>query len=167
MEVPEVIRCFGTFPPKYATYLISLIGLGCGGVGISGIILYGLIENALIVYITGRTVPMDDAVKKVVLLTIGLTSLMLTTANGLLFVGATSGSRGALSAGVWVLFAMCLILLSIAMFGPLSCFFWKSLCIVKKFSMPVLVLGVIVLTFFIDVWLYFMVVAANYLNQLG
>ncbi|XP_034839584.1 uncharacterized protein [Maniola hyperantus] len=167
MEFPEVTRCFGTFPPKYATYLISLFGLGCGGVGLAGIVLFGLIENALIVYITGRNLPMDDVVRKVVLASIGLTSLMLTVANALLFLGATSGSTGALSAGIWVIFAMCLLLIAVAMAGPLSCIFLQNLCIVKKFSTVIMVLGTLVLTVFLEIWLYFMVVAGNYLNQLG
>ncbi|XP_050360614.1 uncharacterized protein LOC126780308 [Nymphalis io] len=166
MNMPEVTRCFGTFPPKYATYLIALFGLGSGGVGLAGIILYGIIENALLVYILGRRPRVDETLKKAVLLTIGLSSLLLTVGNALLFVGATSQSRGALSVGVWTLLAMCLLLIFGAISAPVSCFFIKNACIIKKISTVTMVLTSIVLTIFIEVWLYFLVVAHNYLIQL-
>lgn len=165
--MPEVVRCFGTFPPKYATYLIAIFGLASGGTGLAGIILYGLIENALLVYITGRNdITLDDAVKKAILLSIGLTSLLLTVASALLFAGATSGSPGSLAAGVWVLFGMCMILICAAIAAPVSCFFLKSACIIKKVSVSVMVLGATVVTVFLEIWLYFMVVANAYMLQL-
>ncbi|CAH2103124.1 unnamed protein product [Euphydryas editha] len=166
MDVPEVVKCFGTFPPKYATYLIALFGLASGGIGLAGIVLYGLIENALLVYILGRDVQMDDTLKKAVLMTIGFTSLLLTVASILLFLGATAGSRGALASGVWILLAMCLILIFSAIAAPVSCFFVKNACIIKKVSTAVMVLASIGVTIFLELWLYFLVVAQNYLNQL-
>lgn len=166
MDVPEVVKCFGTFPPKYATYLIAVFGLASGGIGLAGIVLYGLIENALLVYILGRDVQMDDTLKKAVLMTIGFTSLLLTVASVLLFLGATAGSRGALASGVWILLAMCLILIFAAIAAPVSCFFIKNACIIKKVSTAAIVLASIAITVFLEFWLYFMVVAQNYLNQL-
>ncbi|XP_026499324.1 uncharacterized protein LOC113403100 [Vanessa tameamea] len=167
MDMPEVTRCFGTFPPKHATYLIALFGLGSGGVGLAGIILYGIIENALLVYVLGRRgINVDESLKKAVLLTIGLSSLLLTVGNALLFLGATTQSRGALSVGVYTLLAMCLILLFGAISAPVSCFFFKTACLIKKISTATMVLSSIVLTIFIEVWLYFLVVAHNYLIQL-
>lgn len=164
--MPDVVRCFGTFPPKYATYLISLFGLASGGIGLAGIVLYGLIENALLVYITGRNVDVDDTVKKAVLLSIGLMSLMLTVANALLFLGATSGSPGSIATGMWVLLAMCMILICAAIAAPVSCFFLKSACIIKKVSTSVMVLGSLVVTVFLEIWLYFVVVVNTYALQL-
>ncbi|XP_047543961.1 uncharacterized protein LOC125076065 [Vanessa atalanta] len=167
MDMPEVTRCFGTFPPKHATYLIAIFGLGSGGVGLAGIILYGIIENALLVYVLGRRgTNVDESLKKAVLLTIGLSSLLLTVGNALLFLGATTQSRGALSVGVYTLLAMCLILLFGAISAPVSCFFFKTACLIKKISTATMVLTSIVLTIFIEVWLYFLVVAHNYLIQL-
>ncbi|XP_046977605.1 uncharacterized protein LOC124543426 [Vanessa cardui] len=167
MDMPEVTKCFGTFPPKYATYLIAVFGLGSGGVGLTGIILYGIIENALLVYILGRRGPnVDESLKKAVLLTIGLSSLLLTVGNALLFLGATTQSRGALSVGVYTLLAMCLMLLFGAMSAPISCFFYKTACLVKKISTATMVFCSLILTVFIEIWLYFLVVAHNYLLQL-
>ncbi|XP_045510126.1 uncharacterized protein LOC123705415 [Colias croceus] len=167
-NMPEVTRCFGMFPPKYATYLISIFGLGMGGTGIAGIVLYGLVEKAVTAFFfKSDTAPVDDTVKKCVLLTIGLTSLLLTIASFLMFLGATSGSPGPLAVSIWIIFAMDLILIGLSIAAPMSCFFMESTCVVKKLSTTVLVLCFLVITVFLEVWLYFMVVANAYLNEIA
>ncbi|XP_032527974.1 uncharacterized protein LOC116778167 [Danaus plexippus] len=167
MELPEVTKCFGIFPPKHATYMISLFGLASGGAGIAGIVLYGLIEKAITAFFLGNSKQkMDDAVKKVVLLTLGLTSLLMLVGNILLFLGATSSSRGALSSGVIVLLVMCLIIIFEAIGLPLFCFFHEPFCVIKKLSTLLVVLSSLIITIFLELWLYFIAVANSYLVEL-
>ncbi|XP_072931479.1 uncharacterized protein [Epargyreus clarus] len=164
-NMPEITKCFGTFPPKYATYLISIFGMGSGGVGLAGIILYGLIENSILgEYINSGNI--DESVRKAFLLTIGLTSLLLTIGNVILFLGVTSTSRGTIGTGVMVIFVMCMCIIMAVIGAPLSCFFVSEACIISKMSLVTIVLGILVITVFLEIWLYFMIVAHNYANQI-
>ncbi|XP_028177273.1 uncharacterized protein LOC114365045 [Ostrinia furnacalis] len=166
MDMPEVRRCFGIFPPKHGTYLISLFGLASGGVGIAGIILYGIAEETILVHFMKKD-QLNEDIKKVVLLTIGLTSLMLLVANAMLFIGVSSKSAGAVSAGVITIFILCILLIIAAIAAPMSCFFIDSTCLVKKVSSIVITIFIVGLTLFLELWLYFMAVAWNHEQELG
>lgn len=166
-NIPEVTRCFGIFPAKYATYLISLVGLGMGGCGLSGIVLYGLIEKAITAFLFHNSkVAVDDSVKKCILFTIGLSSLLLTIACTLMFLGATSGNSGPITVSVWIIFAMILIVLSLCISAPLSCFFMDTLCVVKKLSMGSIIFLFLIVTAFLELWIYFMLVANTYVMEI-
>lgn len=161
MEMPEVPKCFGVFPPRYACYLIALFGLGSGGIGLAGIILYGLLETSILGhFIESKT--RDESVKKVILLTIGLSSLLLCAANTLLFLGTISKSRGAVLSAMWVTLAMCMLLITGTIAAPMSCFFMETMCLIKKVSFVVMVLGFMSVTLFLQLWLYFTVVMYSF-----
>ncbi|KAJ0183774.1 hypothetical protein K1T71_000197 [Dendrolimus kikuchii] len=165
MDMPEVTRCFGMFPPKYACFLISLFGLGSGGVGIAGIILFGVVEKSVLSHFVATTVT-DDGLKKVALMSIGMSSLMLLASNAFLFLGVTSNKEGCVKAFIYIILVMCLIIVTVIIAGPLSCFFLSRTCLVKKISIPILVLGYFTLGIYVQVWLYFMVVAHNLTLQM-
>ncbi|XP_022125120.1 uncharacterized protein LOC111000087 [Pieris rapae] len=166
-NMPEVTRCFGMFPAKHATYLISLVGLGMGGLGLTGIVLYGLIEKAVTAFLFQHSKgPVDDTVKKCVLLTIGLTSLLLTIGCALMFLGVTSSNPGPLAVSVWIIFAMNVIVITLCISAPLSCFFMDTLCVVKKLSFPSIVFLFTLLTIFLEMWVYFMLVTNTYLMEI-
>ncbi|XP_059045833.1 uncharacterized protein LOC131841532 [Achroia grisella] len=165
MDMPEITRCFGMFPPKYGSYLIALFGLGSGGVGIAGIVLYGIAEN-IIMSIFGVRTNADEGLKKVVLMSIGLTSLLLLVANALLLLGVTFGSRGCVSAAVRVILVMCVIIMLATIAIPVSCYFLSSMCLIKKISSIVMGLVVLTITIFLELWVYFMVVAWNLEEQM-
>ncbi|KAM3968409.1 uncharacterized protein ACR2FA_000414 [Aphomia sociella] len=160
MEMPDIKKCFGMFPPKYGSYLIALFGLGSGGVGIAGIILYGIAEH-IIMSVFGNRNSIDEGIKKAVLLTIGLTSLLLLVGNSLLFLGVTFKSSGCVKSAVRILLTMCVLLMIAAMAMPISCFFLSNMCLVKKISSVVMILIVITMTSFLMIWLYFTSVAWN------
>ncbi|XP_047040469.1 uncharacterized protein LOC124644874 [Helicoverpa zea] len=164
--VPVVPKCFGMFPPKYGTYLISLCGLGMGGCGLSGVVLYGLVEDSVVAHFLDRQ-PVDSGMKKAVLLIIGMTSLLLFCASFLLFVGLAFKSTGSLLLGVWILFAMCMLLITASIVLPISCFFIPDSCVIKKFSAVVLTLAYITITIFLWFWLYFVVVVFNHINAIS
>ncbi|XP_026762310.1 uncharacterized protein LOC113521070 [Galleria mellonella] len=161
MDMPEVNKLFGIFPLKYGSYLISLFGLGSGGVGIAGIILYGIAENIIMAIFCGHT-SIDEGIKKTVLMSIGLTSLLMLVANALLFLGVTFTIPGCVNSAVRVMLAMCVLIMLGAIILPVSCFFLSSMCLVKKISSVVMVLVVLTVTIFLELWLYFMVVAWNF-----
>ncbi|CAD0194147.1 unnamed protein product [Chrysodeixis includens] len=163
--VPEIPRCFGMFPPKYATYLISIFGLSSGGVGLAGIILFGLVDNSAVAQAVKNN-KTDETIKKVVLLSIGLTSLVLFVANALLFLGVACRSRGSDMAGAYLLLLMCSALVCAAIGTPMSCFFLPQSCLIKKISCTLLFMAYLLLTVFLCVWIYFMVVAFNHLKDL-
>lgn len=163
--VPEIPRCFGMFHPKYATYLISLFGLSSGGVGLAGIVLYGLVEDSVVAHVV-KNDKTDDVIKKAVLLSIGLTSLLLFIASLLLFLGSAVKSTGYLFIGCFLLLIMCSLLIIAAIAAPVSCFFLPKSCVIKKLSSVLLVMAYLLLTVFLWVWIYFMTVAFNHLNEL-
>lgn len=161
MEMPVVDNCFGMFPPRYGCYLISLFGIGSGGIGISGIILYGLLETSILgEFMDSKT--KDDSVKKAVLMTIGLSSILLCAGNTLLLLGTVSNSRGAVVSAMWVTLVMCMLLIIGVIAAPMSCFFMEFTCLVKKVSFIVMVLAFILVTIFLQLWLYFSVVMYNF-----
>lgn len=164
-NVPEVPKCFGMFPPKYATYLISLCGLGSGGVGLAGVVLYGLVEDSIVAHFMSNN-KTDDTVKKAVLLTVGLSSLFIFISCFLLFIGVAFKMPGCLTSGAWTIFIMCCLVILGAVGAPMSCFFVPFTCVIKKLSSALLVMGYIGITFFLWIWMYFMVVVFNYLNEL-
>lgn len=167
MEMPEVRRCFGIFPPKYGTLLIAVFGIASGGVGIAGIILYGIAEDKITAIFSAKaTTQLDEDIKKIVLLTVGLTSLILVVANVFLFIGVVGKSAGAVETGIVVLFILCCILILGAVAAPTSCFFIDATCIVKKVSTIVISLAILSVTGFLELWLYFTAVAWNFEQQL-
>lgn len=163
--VPEIPKCFGMFPPKYATYLISLFGLSSGGVGLAGIVLYGLVEDSVIAHVV-KNDKTDDVIKKTVLLSIGLTSLLLFIASFLLFLGSALKNSGYLLIGSYLLLVMSSLLVIVAIATPMSCFFLPKSCLIKKISSTLLVMAYLLLTVFLWIWIYFMTVAFNYLNEM-
>lgn len=166
MNVPPVQKCCGMFPPKHATYLISLIGVAIGGATLAGIILYGVVEKALINFFSGpHAQKMDEDVKKILLVTLGITSLLLTVASVLICLGSTANSRSMIGIGVWVIFVMCMILIGLILFAPLSCFFLKTICVVKKISTTTVFFAEIGIAIFLMFWLYYMVVVYNAVNE--
>lgn len=167
MEMPEIKRCFGVFPPKYATYLISLFGLSSGGLGIAGIVLYGIAEDLITsVFSSEATSQLNQDIKKLMLATIGLSSLLLVVANAFLIIGSMGKKRMAVHVGYLVILSLCcmLIITSIAM--PVSCFFIPDVCMVKKVSTFGLLSCIGIVTIFLEVWFYFMAVAWNYEQEL-
>lgn len=164
--MPEVVKCFGLFLPKHGTYLISLYGLASGGVGIAGIILFGIAEETILSHFMKKDQLSVD-IKKAVLLIIGLSSLMLLVANGLIFIGVVSKSANAISTGVYVLFTMCILLLIIAIAAPVTCFFIESTCLIKQVSTIVITIFILGVTVFLEMWFYFMSVAWNHEQELG
>ena len=161
--IPEVPRCFGMFPPTVGAYFISLFGLASGGAGIAGIVLYGIAEDSFVAHFISKNPP-DDEVKKVVLLTLGLTCLLLFIGSALLFIGMAFKQDRALLLAAWIIFAMCMILIIVSIGIPLSCFFLEELCVLKKMSTSMYTLFYIAITVFLWFWLYFMAVIFNYAN---
>lgn len=165
-SVPEVSKCFGMFPPKVAVYFISLFGLGSGGVGLAGIVLYGLVEDSEIArFFTDY--PADENVKKLVLITLGLSSLMLFISSFFLFMGSLLRQDKALVLGAWFLCFLCSLLIIGAISLPLMCFFYQKTCVLKKLSSFLLTFGYMFITVFLWIWLYFLAVIFNHLNNLG
>ncbi|KAL0852221.1 hypothetical protein ABMA28_000439 [Loxostege sticticalis] len=165
MDMPEVRKCCGMFPPKHGTYLISLYGLASGGLGIATIILFGIAENAIMSHFSNNQ--LADEIKKTFLMFVGLSSLMLFVASGVIFVGVTTKSPGALSTGYLIIFIMCLILMLSAMAAPMACFFYESTCLIKRVSSITIFLFIVTLTGYLEVWLYFMTVVWNHEQELG
>lgn len=165
MEIPEVYKCFGMFPLRYGCLLISFLGLGCGGVGLAGLILYGVIEDSIVAHFVQST-KVDESLKKAVLVTIGLTSLLLVVGNLLLFLGVSFSARGCVQGFGWITFAICLMLMLAAGGAPVSCFFLDKTCLIKKISSSAMVLAYLAVTVFLQIWLYFMVVAFNFKEEL-
>ncbi|XP_028035495.1 uncharacterized protein LOC114246933 [Bombyx mandarina] len=165
MEMPEVNRCFGMFPPKYGCLLISWLGLATGGTGLAGIIMYGIVQEQIIAHFMNTT-KVDEGSKKMALMSIGFTSLMLFIGNGLLFLGVTFSSKSCVKYFVYVTFAMCLIMIMGCIGAPVSCFFLAKTCVMKKISSPAMVIGYLGFTIFIELWLYFMVVGYNFKESL-
>lgn len=165
MDMPEVKYCCGVFPPKYACFLISVFGIGCGGVGLAGIIIYGLAEDSITAHL-GNPQNIDPTMKKVVLTTIGLTSLLLLVSNIFLFFGFTSSAVGLVGAAKWVTFFKCMLILLKAMLLPISCLLSTNTCVIKKLTAPFIILGYLALAIYVKIWLYFMVMMYNFQIQL-
>lgn len=109
---------------------------------------------------------MDNAVKKLYLGTIGFTSILLVVANTFLFVGATAGSRAGVGIAVYLILGMCLFLLLVAIGTPVCSLLVDSNAVITKISTGFMVVTAFVMTVFIELWLYFMLVAQTYLNEL-
>lgn len=159
LDMPEVRRCCFMFPLKHGSYLIALIGLAMGGTGLVGVILYGLVDKS----IAGNTNSVDASVKKLAIMTFGVTSLLLIIANTILLLAVTKCKRhGMASAAKGVLLIMCFFLLVGCIMIPLLCFFFQRTCIIKKMSTPVTVLLYLWLGIFISTWIYFVIVINSF-----
>lgn len=158
MDVPPTEKCCGVFPNRYGSYLISIFGLSTGAVGLTGIILFGLVEKSAMAHLDQVG---DETGKKVVLLTIGLISLLLLVSNAMLFIGVSTNSHGAVTASAWVLMFMCLFLIFGLIGIPTICFFYDSYCVAKSISLTLIVLSLLFMNIFLDVWCYFIVIIFN------
>lgn len=161
MEMPTVDYCFGMFPPKYASFLISIVGLTTGGLGLTGIILFGVFEEFIIAHFTGSS-KLNGDIKMLVLGTMGMVSILLILANALLFFGVTTGSSGLVGGAKLTMLVMCLFLIFLMVTMPLICFFFDVRCLIKQISTPGVVLAYLLVGFFVWFWLYFMVVAYSH-----
>lgn len=158
-DFPEVRRCCGVFPVKHATYLISVFGLGCGGVAIAGLVLYALIDHSTL----RRSSDGSDQAAKMSVMVLFVTSVILVLASLLLFCGVLGKSSGTmLSLAIFLILAMCGIWIFSAITPPLACFFAPKQCPLKNSSYASIVLIGIILTFFISAWVYFAVVVGNH-----
>ncbi|KAL4705704.1 hypothetical protein ACJJTC_018777 [Scirpophaga incertulas] len=97
LDMPLVTKCFGVFPPKYATYLISIFGMSSGGVGLAGLVLYSIAENSIMRHF-GAPTKVDEDIKKLVLMCVGLISLLIgcgkpETKPNLQYIALTHGCR--------------------------------------------------------------------------
>lgn len=162
--IPEVPKCFGVFPPNIAAYFISIFGLGSGGTGLAGIVIYGLAEDSFISHFLNAN-PVNEGVKKLVIAVLGFTSILLFIGSGLLFIGIAFKQDRALLLSGWIIFIMCMKLVIVAIAIPGLCFFVEDLCVVKKMSSGFYTLIYIFLTVFLWLWLYFMAVIFNFLNR--
>lgn len=165
MEVPEVRRCFGMFPVRYATYMISILALVLGSLGLGAIIIYALARELIIKHFTG-SLSTDALSQKITVLAIGLSSLFLFFSGIMLFVGVTFKQEAALAGGVWVLTAMCGVLLFVSMAIPILCYNDASYCILNRLPLSAIILVYTLVTLYLQVWFYFMVVAHNCLNDM-
>lgn len=164
MEMPIIDRCFGAIPPRHGCWLISVFGLGVGGLGIACIVIFSLVEGALTSHLTKKnsTGTMDASFKKLILMTMGLTSLLLLSANTSLFFGVTCSALSLVKGAKYMMFVMCMFLIIIQIWLPSYCFYEPDGCLVKEFSAPGTVIGNSFLSAFTMLWLYFMVVTYNF-----
>ncbi|XP_013184818.2 uncharacterized protein LOC106130515 [Amyelois transitella] len=159
MDMPPVKKFLGFLPLKYGCFLISLFGFSLGALMLAGIIIYGIAEHLVMSYFPSYVI--DEDVKKVVLLPTGLSSLLLLLANALLLLGVTFKRETNVGLGARILLFMCVLLLLIAIACPVSCFFLPSLCVIKRMMIYSVICMYLILTLFVDMWLYCSTVCWN------
>ncbi|XP_075991238.1 uncharacterized protein LOC142986600 [Anticarsia gemmatalis] len=160
MDVPYVTRCLGTFPVKYASYLIALLGLAVSGTGLAAVVMYALVREVIMGVFD---IKFDETAQKGIVLSVGFTSLFVFCGSFLTFLGVTTRKLPALWMGVWIIFVLSITLISLCIGFPVICYFLPK-CPVRTMTTAEIFAFYVGLCIFIQTLLYFMVVIHNYAN---
>lgn len=162
MAMPELQSFFG-FPLRFGCFVISVLGLGIGGTGLAIIIVFGLVEQIISEY----GVKFDPNTKKMVLLSLGMSSILLVIANTCVLLGVFSASSNKIGVGKYISFIFVFFLLGGMMYPSLSCYADKDSCdIVKSHSFEEILLITSALGLLSMLWLYFILTLHNYQEML-
>lgn len=162
--VPEVKKFLGRVHTKYGSFIIAIVGMITGAIGLLMIIIFGLMEDG----ITGFFVQdpdSDKSVKKAFLMILGMTCLFLFCGCFTMLVGLLFKSNWSVLLGCWVILFMLVGLLIAFIALPTACLFLPDSCVVKQATTSLFVFSYLVLTCFLWAWFYFVVVVFNYLNS--
>ncbi|XP_049884963.1 uncharacterized protein LOC126379964 [Pectinophora gossypiella] len=159
MSLPMVDKLFGILPLKYGCFLVSVGGIGAGAFGLTGVILYGLVEESFLSVVDEHDTA-DGGLKKVVLCAFGLNSILLIVSNVPLFFGIIVKSHGMTNFSQVVMFMMVILNIVVFVALPTSCLLLSD-CLVKAISSTVLLVGVVAMYVYLSLWLYFAVCVWN------
>ncbi|XP_068619187.1 uncharacterized protein [Battus philenor] len=163
-NVPEVKNCCGLISLRFGTLLISILAIASGCFSLSSIVIYGLAEKNIPSYFIGRQI--NEVVRRQVIVTFVLASSLQIFAGCLSLLGALRRGRTATASSICVMTAMCFLILVSVVRAPISCFF-TSVCIMKDLSPVFLTLCYIIVTVFLQVWFYFIIVVHSYHAELS
>lgn len=128
------------------------------------ILMYALVEDSVVAHFLRINI-VDESLKKFGLLSFGINTLLLTAANILLFLGSVLKQERTLLMGAWTIFGMCVLIISLAIGAPGMCFFAEELCVIKHIRSGTLGFIYLCVTVFLWIWLYFMLVIFQHLNN--
>lgn len=162
-NMPQKRHCCYIVPLRHASVMISSVGLLIGGLGCMLSARYALANQRL----RGTDLTMEEAMKKYTLFAAGTFSFMTIVASTMLFLGGAFRQTKYICWYIYIIMAMCMGMVIVSVVVPLSCFCKpEKPCILRSVSFTTTTLIYLAVTVWMQVWIYFALVASNLMKHM-